>query len=59
MIEALRQIKAQDNTAEGFARCATMCVKLASGRYDALSGRYLTPEDDFDALARGEKTHGG
>jgi NAD(P)-dependent dehydrogenase (short-subunit alcohol dehydrogenase family) len=59
MIEALRQIKAQDNAAEGFARCATMCVKLASGRYDALSGRYLTPEDDFDALARGEKTHGG
>jgi hypothetical protein len=35
-----------------------MCVKLASGRYDALSGRYLTPDDDFDALARQEKTDG-
>jgi hypothetical protein len=27
-----------------------MCLRLASGRYDGLSGRYLTPEDDFDAL---------
>jgi NAD(P)-dependent dehydrogenase (short-subunit alcohol dehydrogenase family) len=56
MIEALKQIKAQGNVEEGFARCATMCVKLASGRYDALSGRYLAPEDDFDTLARQEKT---
>ncbi|HJS21680.1 MAG TPA: SDR family NAD(P)-dependent oxidoreductase [Steroidobacteraceae bacterium] len=59
MLESLKQIKAQDDPNEGLARCATMCVKLASGRYDALSGRYLTPEDDFDALARQEKTHGG
>ena len=29
-----------------------MCIRLASGRYDALSGRYLTPEDDFDALLK-------
>jgi NAD(P)-dependent dehydrogenase (short-subunit alcohol dehydrogenase family) len=59
MLEALKQIKAQEDPQAGLARCATMCVKLASGRYDSLSGRYLTPEDDFDALARQEKTHGG
>ena len=34
------------------ARCAEMCVKLACGRYDGLSGLYLTPDDDFDALLR-------
>jgi hypothetical protein len=27
-----------------------MCVGLASGKYDALSGRYLEPWDDFDAV---------
>jgi NAD(P)-dependent dehydrogenase (short-subunit alcohol dehydrogenase family) len=59
MLDTLRQIKAQSDPKEGLARCATMCVKLASGRYDALSGRYLTPDDDFDALVRQEKNHGG
>lgn len=52
MIEILKQIKKQSDPAAGLARCAEMCVKLASGRYDALSGRYLSPEDDFDALLR-------
>jgi hypothetical protein len=28
-----------------------MVTGLLSGRYDALSGRYLEPGDDFDALA--------
>ncbi len=59
MIESLKQIKAQTDSTQGLARCATMCVKLASGCYDALSGRYLTPDDDFDALLRQEKSHGG
>lgn len=59
MLETLKQIKAREDPEEGFARCTTMCVKLASGRYDALSGRYLTPDDDFDALLRQEKPHGG
>nr|WP_254367189.1 SDR family oxidoreductase [Paraburkholderia sp. NMBU_R16] len=31
-------------------RCTTMLVALASGRYDALSGCYLTVDDDLDAL---------
>jgi len=30
--------------------CGDMVVRLASGRYDGLSGMYLEPEWDFDAL---------
>lgn len=33
-----------------FRRCCDMVVALASGRYDALSGRYLDVADDFEAL---------
>jgi NAD(P)-dependent dehydrogenase (short-subunit alcohol dehydrogenase family) len=50
MLVSLRELKADSDPKAGLARCAEMCVKLASGRYDGLSGRYLTPEDDFDAL---------
>lgn len=35
-----------------FDRCGDMVVSLLSGRYDALSGRYLEPGDDFDRLAQ-------
>jgi hypothetical protein len=35
-----------------FRRCGDMVVGLASGRYNALSGRYLDPADDFEALLR-------
>lgn len=52
MIEHLKNVKANEDPAKGFARCASMCVRLASGQYDGLSGRYLTPEDDFDALLK-------
>jgi len=31
-------------------RVADFVLALASGRYDALSGRYLTIDDDLDAL---------
>jgi NAD(P)-dependent dehydrogenase (short-subunit alcohol dehydrogenase family) len=50
MLEVLKQVREKEDPAKGFARCAAMCIRLASGRYDGLSGRYLTPEDDFDAL---------
>jgi 3-oxoacyl-[acyl-carrier protein] reductase len=52
MLVSLREIKASSNPEAGLARCAEMCVRLACGRYDGLSGRYLTPDDDFDALLR-------
>jgi NAD(P)-dependent dehydrogenase (short-subunit alcohol dehydrogenase family) len=52
MLEFLKNVRANEDPVKGFARCAAMCIRLASGRYDGLSGRYLTPEDDFDALLK-------
>jgi len=51
MVAALRQMRDEKrDAAPVFARCVEMCVGLASGKYDALSGRYLEPWDDFDAV---------
>jgi NAD(P)-dependent dehydrogenase (short-subunit alcohol dehydrogenase family) len=50
MVEYLKNLKATTDPAAGLARCAEMCVQLASGRYAALSGRFLLPGDDFDKL---------
>lgn len=36
----------------GLARCADLVARLASGRYDALSGRYIDAEDDLDEILR-------
>jgi NAD(P)-dependent dehydrogenase (short-subunit alcohol dehydrogenase family) len=33
-------------------RAATLCVRLASGDYDSLSGRFLRVDDDLDELKR-------
>jgi NAD(P)-dependent dehydrogenase (short-subunit alcohol dehydrogenase family) len=53
MLESLARLKReQPDPAPVFGRCGQMCVDLASGRYDALSGFYLEPNDDFDALLR-------
>ena len=52
MIEVLKHVKERQDSAVGFGKCAQMCLDLASGRYDALTGRYLTPEDNFDELVR-------
>jgi NAD(P)-dependent dehydrogenase (short-subunit alcohol dehydrogenase family) len=50
MVEVLKEVRDREDPAVGFARCAQRCVDLASGKFDALSGRYLTPEDDLQAL---------
>jgi len=51
MVAALAKMRDEKrDAAPVFARCVEMCVSLASGKYDALSGRYLEPWDDFDAL---------
>jgi len=47
-----RRKAAHEDGSEGLRRCAELCVALASGRCDPLSGRYLTPEDDLEALLR-------
>jgi NAD(P)-dependent dehydrogenase (short-subunit alcohol dehydrogenase family) len=47
----LRQRKqANEDGSAGLSACAGLCVRLASGAYDGLSGRYLEPDDDLDAL---------
>jgi 3-oxoacyl-[acyl-carrier protein] reductase len=50
MVEYLKNLKATTDPGPGLARCAEMCVQLASGRYAGLSGRFLLPGDDFDKL---------
>jgi hypothetical protein len=50
MVDYLNQVKQKGNVAEGLARCAEMCVRLASGSYDALAGRFLLTHDDFDDM---------
>jgi NAD(P)-dependent dehydrogenase (short-subunit alcohol dehydrogenase family) len=41
--------KIGEDSSGGFKACADLVVKLASGRYDRLSGQYLTPFEDLDA----------
>jgi len=50
LVESLKQLKQNGDPAKGLARCAEMCVQLASGKYAALAGRFLIPQDDFDKL---------
>src|SRR5262249_40520224 len=46
----LERLKATGDAAQGLARCAARCVELASGRYAALSGRFLLPDDNLEKL---------
>jgi len=50
MVEYLKNVIKAKDPAPGLARCAEMCVQLASGRYAGLSGRFLLPSDDFDKM---------
>jgi len=52
MVDYLKNVIKTADPAPGLARCAEMCVQLASGRYAALSGRFLLPQDDFDKMLR-------
>jgi NAD(P)-dependent dehydrogenase (short-subunit alcohol dehydrogenase family) len=50
MVERLKAKKDEPNRERDFERCAQRCLDLASGRYDALSGRYLELSDDLDGM---------
>jgi 3-oxoacyl-[acyl-carrier protein] reductase len=50
MVEHLKTFIKTTDPRPGLERCAEMCVQLASGRYRALSGRFLLPGDDFDKM---------
>jgi NAD(P)-dependent dehydrogenase (short-subunit alcohol dehydrogenase family) len=51
-VERLHNQREDDDPSIGFKACANYCVALASGRGDALSGRYLEPAWDLDEMVR-------
>ena len=55
MIEHLKARKADPESVLDLDRCAQRCVDLASGRYNALSGRYFELGDDMDGML--EESH--
>ncbi len=50
MVARIRARKDSPDRDADLARCARRCLDLASGRYDALSGRYMELDDDIDAM---------
>ncbi|HLF79992.1 MAG TPA: SDR family oxidoreductase [Dehalococcoidia bacterium] len=54
-VNRLKNQRESDDPTIGLNRCAEMVSDLASGRCDILSGRYLTPQDDFAALVQEAK----
>ena len=51
MVERLKaRSKQQKNSEADLTRCQQRCVDLASGRYDALSGKYMELDDDLDDM---------
>jgi hypothetical protein len=52
MVDRLRSVRESPHRNADLVRCAQRCLDLASGRYSALSGRYLELGDDLDAAAR-------
>ncbi|HXW62794.1 MAG TPA: SDR family oxidoreductase [Candidatus Acidoferrales bacterium] len=52
MVERLHELKGQQSPHDGIPWCTDRCVALASGRYDALSGRYIDRTDDPDEMMR-------
>lgn len=52
MVERLNQMKGKVGPLEGMEWCTNRCLGFASGRYDALSGRYIDRTDDPDELLK-------
>ena len=52
MVDRLKSVRESPHRNADLVRCAQRCLDLASGRYAALSGRYLELGDDLDAAVR-------
>jgi NAD(P)-dependent dehydrogenase (short-subunit alcohol dehydrogenase family) len=52
MVERLHEMKGKLGPHDGMAWCTDRCLAFASGRYDALSGRYIDRTDDPDELLK-------
>ena len=59
MVDRLRSVRESPHRNADLVRCAQRCLDLASGRYAALSGRYLELGDDLDAAVRDAAAAGG
>jgi len=59
MVERLRQMKGTQGSDEGIQWCTDRCVGLASGRWDALSGRYIDRTEEPDELIRRMESNEG
>ena len=52
MVERLNQMKGKIGPQDGMAWCTDRCLALASGRYDALSGRYIDRTEDPEEMLK-------
>jgi NAD(P)-dependent dehydrogenase (short-subunit alcohol dehydrogenase family) len=52
MVDRLRSVRESPHRNADLVRCAQRCLDLASGKYSALSGRYLELGDDLDTAVR-------
>jgi NAD(P)-dependent dehydrogenase (short-subunit alcohol dehydrogenase family) len=57
MAEMLELMRETTNPAEGLAKCAALCVRLASGEFDFLSGQYVDVRENLDEKLHKFKTH--
>ena len=52
MMERLKSRRQEPGAEQDLYRCGRRCVDLASGRYDALSGKYMALDDDLDEMLK-------
>jgi NAD(P)-dependent dehydrogenase (short-subunit alcohol dehydrogenase family) len=50
-VSMVERLEPSDPTGD-LGKCAAFCRELASGRFDALSGRYLNVDEDLEALQK-------
>lgn len=55
-VQRLRELKRNPASGNPLSQVTGLCVFLASGRGDALTGRYLSVDDDADEIARHAET---
>jgi NAD(P)-dependent dehydrogenase (short-subunit alcohol dehydrogenase family) len=52
MVRQLRELRDRTDPAEGLAKCAEFCTRLASGECDSLSGQYIDVRENLDEKLR-------
>jgi 3-oxoacyl-[acyl-carrier protein] reductase len=52
MVERLHELKGKLGPQDGMRWCTDRCMDLATGRYDALSGRYIDRTDDPEQMLK-------